>query len=197
MGNFGWSKAFEVYPLKSWRKSCVWPLVYTMTLLPIFYFSDESALFFIDEITTQVITIVPNILGFLLGGYALLMGFSSDNIIKIMSKSNNNKATLYQKQNAVFAIALFALFVGLIISLFVSLILKAKIRIPYSYCQYFPIEMFNYVVLTLLCFILFYSIFAIKDMVINVFNFGQLVHYTINIKKKKAKKSRSKKNNTK
>lgn len=179
MNNFGWKTVFELYTCKKLWASSKWPLLCTLMILPVFIFSTRTSLFFIAEITSLIISIIPNVLGFLLGGYALLMGFSGSNIVETMSKSKDDKPTLYQKQNTVFAMALFALFLGLVTGVIVELVLKAEIVIPLPYADYLPIEQFNYVILCLLCYMLFYAVFAIKDMVINVFNFGQLVHLKI------------------
>ena len=179
MSNFGWETVFKLYTRKKFWEPSKRPLTCTLVVLPVFIFSTQTSLFFISEITNLIITIIPNVLGFLLGGYALLMGFSGSNIVETMSKSKDNKPTLYQKQNTVFAVALFALFIGLVAGLIVELILKAQIIVPLPYADYLPIEQFNYGILSLLCYILFYAVFAIKDMVINVFNFGQLIHLKI------------------
>lgn len=49
----------------------------------------------------------PSIVGFVLSGYALLIGFSNSELIQKLSKrKNENKPALFQKINATFAMML-------------------------------------------------------------------------------------------
>lgn len=187
MSNFGWNKVFQLYTFDKWRKASVFPLFISIVLMVVFTQSQIETIIYLKEISALIISISPNILGFLLGGYALLMGFSGNSIVEYMSKGEDT--TLYQKQNTVFAMALFSIFIGLVFAICVLFIVNANIPLYNGVEAIISYKNFNRLILFVLLYTLFYSLFAIKDMVINVFNFGQLIHFMV-------KKELDKKNKT-
>lgn len=184
--SFGWRKAFSLYSWEYFKKGAIYPLVITLISIGVSLLSPKNPIFFIDIISGIILNISPGVIGFLLSGYAIIIGFSSNEVVKFMSKkSKESDGTLYQQQNAVFAVSIFSILIGLVSALFIRFIFESGVN-------FFPndlyTDVFNYIVLSLILFIAYYSIFTIKDMIINVFNFGQLIHYLI-------QKEISKKNN--
>jgi len=123
-----------------------------------------------------IIQILPGVLGFILAGYALMMGLSSSDYIKKLKqhKDQNYDHSMFQTLNATFAFVLFMLFSTLIFGVITLIIIKLGciyIAIIPQRLGYF----INWAYLTFILFLLFYSILSIKDIVINVFNFGQFV----------------------
>ena len=68
----------------------------------------------------DVLTIIPSILGFSLGGYAILIGFGDANFFNIIcGKLENEKASLYMRVNASFFHFIFIQFISLIFAIFI------------------------------------------------------------------------------
>lgn len=181
--NFGWKKAFSLYSWDNFIKASKYPALLSVVSFAICVLSKNTPVSFISLIADLILNISPVVIGFLLSGYALIIGFSSNEVMKFMSnkpnakdEDNNSNATLYQKQNVVFAIAIICILFGLLFAVITSIVLKSEVNfLPNNLST----TLFNNIIVLILLFIVYFSIFAIKDMVINVFNFGQLIHYLI------------------
>ncbi|MEL3904420.1 MAG: hypothetical protein P1P63_04845 [Treponemataceae bacterium] len=173
--NFGWKKAFSLYSKKYFWKASILPLILTSASFLVSVQSSKSPIFYIRLLSETILDISPGVIGFLLSGYAIIIGFSSNEVVRFMSKkSDTSDKTLYQRQNAVFAVSIFSLLVGLVIAIFVNFILKAEIN---YFHNDIAANIFNNCILLLLLYVIYFSVFSIKDMIINVFNFGQMIHY--------------------
>ena len=124
----------------------------------------------IDAVTTISLTIAPTVLGFTLAGYALMMGMSGSKVMQPIM-DGEEKPTLFQKLNSTFAIVLGASFITTLVCVF--------IKIGISFVGHLSVLNYNlkicikaFTLLTLV-FLLIYTIFSIKDITINIFNFGQ------------------------
>ena len=172
---FGWPKAFSLYSFKYFGIASIFPLCLTVASFVASLLSDNEPIFFIELLSSIILNISPVIIGFLLSGYAIIIGFSSNEVVRFMSKrSDNTDKTLYQRQNAVFAVSILSLLIGLILGVFSHFVAKSGIN-------FFPSDIatnvLNYITLFVLLFVVYFSIISVKDMVVNVFNFGQMIHY--------------------
>src|SRR5688572_18787831 len=85
-----------------------WVAIILTLVINIFVFVIGSSFmsnieFFSDKMTS----IMPNILGFNLGGYVLLIGLNSQSILdEITEPIGDNKYSLFQKKSAVFAFSI-------------------------------------------------------------------------------------------
>ncbi len=135
---------------------------------------------FLGKTTDILLSLLPNLLGFCIGGYALIIGVCSMEIIKKMSTpldNNKNKLSFYQILSSVFASTLiiqcFTLLLTYLVHLFILLELKTSN------------ELLGYAINILLVFILvlfsFLSISLLYYTVINIFNLGQSVHFCVRL----------------
>lgn len=135
---------------------------------------------FLGKTTDILLSLLPNLLGFCIGGYALIIGACSMEIIKKMSTpldNNKNKLSFYQILSSVFASTLiiqcFTLLLTYLVHLFILLELKTSN------------ELLGYAINILLVFILvlfsFLSISLLYYTVINIFNLGQSVHFCVRL----------------
>lgn len=175
---FGIPGILNLYSWNFFKKSLTYPIGTTIPLwgLSLYFCSDFVTI--IKSIVDLSITVVPTLIGFTLAGYALLIGFGNSEFITFISKNYNNGLTLYQKINVVFAFSLLFQLVFLIISSFVYFYIK----LDFDSLPIFGDSLIystNAVVLLLLIFGFFYSLFAVKDMIANVFSFGQIHHYKV------------------
>lgn len=171
----GWKVVWRIYSKENLKKSVCLPLILTVVTFVICFISEKSPLYFIEYVASTILSVGPNMLGFTLSGYALMMGLSNSEFIQglINFKEKGKEYSLFQSLNAVFAVVLGMMFLTTIVGAFVSVILKAKISLPYELNGF--TDTYNWFSLFLLMFLMFYTINAIKDIVINIFNFGQYV----------------------
>ena len=93
----------------------------------------------------NVINIIPSILGFALGGYAILVGFGDEKFLSIMrGKEKKEDFSLYMRVNTSFFHFIFVEF----ISLFYAIIYKALI-LENIYLYYLGIFLFFYALFTI------------------------------------------------
>jgi len=163
-----------LYPKRNYWKSLRWPLLISLILTTYVAFSEENFIIIISFLSDRILSSVPTILGFILTGYALIIGLTGTDTVQKMSKKNDDDSiSLFQKVNSTFAFVLISLvFIGLI-GFIVLFIVKLKLTtdLPEDIICFF-----NIITIWFLVLCMSYALFAIKDIVINVFNFGQYVH---------------------
>ena len=97
------------------------------------------------EWQNDVLTIIPSILGFTLGGYAILVGFGDTNFFNIIcGKKENEKASLYMRVNSSFLHFIIVQF----LSLFYTIIMRA-LKPEFFILNTIGIILFLYALLTI------------------------------------------------
>ena len=167
---FGYHNAFKIYTWKNVKKVILWPFILSIVIFPFIVLSENESLFFVIKISDLIITLFPPLLGFSLGGYALIVGFTTPEFLEFITGQNPTSVTIFQKVNGTFAVSI--LFQAMILLLGFIISLLASCEFDSLYADYV-----NYFITYLLLFVLIWGIFTIKDMIINIFNFGQLRHY--------------------
>lgn len=171
----GWSVVWKIYSKENLKKSIWFPLVLTIVSFTICLLSGKAPFGLIEFVSSIILSVGPNMLGFTLSGYALLMGLSNSKFIQglINFKEEEKEYSLFQSLNTIFAVVLGMMFLTTIVGAFTSVIVKAEITLPEGLVSF--TEIYNWICLFLLMFLMYYTINAIKDIVINIFNFGQYV----------------------
>lgn len=172
----GWKTVQLIYFRRSLWSSIGLPILLSLIFSIYACYYQKDILVLIEIVTDLIIQILPGVLGFILAGYALMMGLSSSDYIKKLKqhKDQSYDHSMFQTLNATFAFVLFMLFSTLIFGVVTLIILKLEC----AYFEIIPMKLgiiINKAYLTFIIFLLLYSILAIKDIVINVFNFGQFV----------------------
>ena len=73
----GWKIVWEIYPFCNLCKGCIKPIILTaLTLIPLL-FSKKTPFEHIEIVSTLITSAFPSIIGFVLTGYALIIGFSN------------------------------------------------------------------------------------------------------------------------
>jgi hypothetical protein len=178
--NFGIKAILKLYDLKLLWKGAKYPLIITGFIVGIFAFFGQVDKEIIKSEVDLILSIIPSLLGFVLSGYALLIGFGNIEIIakKRQTEVNKGKPTLYQKVSTVFAVALIMQIVLLVFTFILKLLLQVDLPCLIDNC--IACDIVNYIVFTLLIFGLLYVTVMIKDLVVNIFNFSQIQHFFIN-----------------
>ena len=164
----GWGVVWKIYSRENLKKSIWLPLVLTVV-------SGKASLDLIEYVASTILSVGPNMLGFTLSGYALMMGLSNSEFVRglINFKEEGKDYSLFQSLNTIFAVVLGMMFLTTIVGAFACIVVKAEISLPEAWSSF--INAYNWVCLFVLMFLMYYTINAIKDVVINIFNFGQYV----------------------
>lgn len=170
----GWNKVREIYPVRNFLKGCIKPTVLLLISVIAFVCSNKSTPTDAIKLVCNFVTSgFPSIIGFILTGYTLIIGFSGTDFLLKMAKSKaDDKHTLFERVNSTFAFVTAFLVVTYIMACVVSYIEAQQIIWPFSK----GCKMFNSGVLVVLLFFFYYSVCALLDIVMNVFNLGQLAH---------------------
>jgi hypothetical protein len=170
----GWEKAWEIYPVSNIWKGAKLPLILLVASFVVYLFKrNVSEVELIKLVGSIVISGFPSIIGFILTGYALIIGFSgSDFLLKMAKSKADDKHSLFERVNSTFAFVIGALVATYLVASVVSFVMALQIKWPFSE----GVEAYNAFVLFLLLFLFYYSVCALLDIVLNVFNLGQFAH---------------------
>lgn len=129
--------------------------------------------YFIDKF----ISIFPNLIGFTLGGYAIIVGFGNTDFLQKIAWSGkeNESFTIYEILNAIFAFNLVCQIFVLILSLGVdfsfTIHTMSEIKINASI-----VYTINFITVCVLIFFATWALFIVPYLAINIFIFGETYH---------------------
>lgn len=144
------------------------------------------------RITNTVLSLLPNILGFCIGGYALIIGACSTDTIKKMSTpySKKHNYSLYQILSSVFAATL----IIQCFTLVVAYIVHFCLLLEFSTNNVSIGIVLNIVVIFVLLFLSCLSISLLYYTIINIFNLGQTMHFCVRLDNETQTKTEKKDN---
>jgi hypothetical protein len=127
------------------------------------------------------ISIFPNLLGFSLGGFALIVGFGNQGALKSMvDNADHGSPSLYQTTTAIFAYSLLLQTATLI--LIGSVAFASHLNINPSFVNG---NLVNILAISVMAFLYSWSLISVIYVVINIFTFAQCFHLYITINKEK------------
>ena len=152
-------------------------------------FSEADALSLIQKVSDFITSGFPSIIGFVLTGYALLIGFSGTELFGGMARScvDNKDHSYFQLVNSIFAAVLGIVVLTYMVGCVIGLVVSMEIEWPFSKGY----KCFINIVLFAFLFLFYYSIFALVDIIVNIFNIGQYANAVAqnkNIKEEESKK---------
>lgn len=127
----------------------------------------------LNKTIIKILSILPNILGFTLTGYALLIGFGSSEFMDEITEQNDEGFSFYQHFSSIFAWSIIIQASTLFLAFIFSVLSDFNLKCQYS-------EIINDTVFFIMMFFSIYSLLLISRLVLNVFSFGQIIqfHYT-------------------
>ena len=84
---FGYHNILKIYTYKRIRKALCWPFIFSIVIFPFLLFSEKESLFWVIKISDIILLLFPPLLGFSLGGYALIVGFTTPEFLKYIHVS--------------------------------------------------------------------------------------------------------------
>lgn len=155
------------------------PFIGALVALVCFLIIDKISILNHSEILKYLIekylNIFPNLLGFSLGGYAIIVGFgNTDFIKKIASSTDGKEFSIYEKLSSIFAFNLICQVVVLIS----TLICDFSINISTNYIRVtrLIVDNTNFTVNCMMVFLGIWTLLIIPYLVSNIFIFGQAYH---------------------
>ena len=132
----------------------------------------QNTFIFLQALSEITINVFPNLLGFSLGGYAIVVGFSNTELIKRSSKTD--KHSIYQIVSAIFALIILCQVFTLLICFVVTWCIKIDLTKLCGYYVLTAATIINAIFLFLLTFGVLYSLIMGYFIVINLFTLSQL-----------------------
>lgn len=151
----------------------------------IIYFKLENTFTLLDEIINITLDLLPNILGFCIGGYALIIGIGNIEALKKMSSPMEKRDNLsfFQILSSVFAGSLVLQCITLLLSFIIKIILKLEITVSSKSIAI----VVNCLTIISILFLSTLSLVLLYYTVINLFNYGQSMHFLIRLEKKRTR----------
>lgn len=168
----GWGGVFTIYPLRKLGKGGIFPVIFLTISIAIYSQGENSEPIVLMKKVAEIITNgFPSIIGFVLTGYALIIGFSGTELVgKMACVKVDNGHSYFEVVSSIFAVVLGIVVSTYIVACIVTFVIELQIPWPFSLDS---ARCFNTVSLFGLLFLFYYSIFSLLDIIVNVFNIGQ------------------------
>lgn len=175
----------SLYPYKHYRDILLAPLVLSVVIYLVLFLSDADFELVVESLISTAVSIIPSMIGFLLGGMAILLGLGDRkffatltyDIKKLKDHLDNNtypEIALFQKVYFGFTITLliqiFTLSIAWVFDIF------SQVYIP-EIASYYSI--LNITGTFILLFLIFTTMLSLYQVVIVIFNLSQ--SYNLNL----------------
>lgn len=136
---------------------------------------------FNEHLINSALSIFPSLLGFSLGGFAIIVSFNNKEFLEKISKNvvdlekGKVSPSLFQKVIAVFAYGIIIQALSLLISFFLKYSYEFLFHISLE-LEKDILDVGNFSAFILLTFFLSYSLLLVPYIVKNVYGFGQITH---------------------
>lgn len=174
----------RLYPLTNLRRSFpFWSSITLSSLLFAFAIAvPKGALPLLQHLIEKATDLLPNLFGFSLAGLTIIVTFSNNNLVSELSKINWSepvpKQSKFQGIIGVFAWGLLWQGIAFVIAIIFDLIEFFQASVNWTFHENI-VASTNAIAMMVLSFSLFYSAFLIPQIILNVFTFGQLNHFSL------------------
>lgn len=148
----------------------------------IMFFRVKDIFVLLEDIIDITLNLLPNLLGFCIGGYALIIGIGNIDALKKMSSPMKKRDNLsfFQILSSIFAGSLVLQCITLLLSFIIKILLKLKLP---AYSNQIAIIVNSLTIISVLFFSVL-SVVLLYYTVINLFNYGQSMHFLIRLEKR-------------
>jgi hypothetical protein len=148
-------------------------LAFSIFLFILSLYSKKELFDIISFWSNQILTIFPNLLGFNLGGYALIVGFGNTELIQSLTqKKPEKKTSVFQKLSGIFGFTLLlqsiTFSLAFIFNFIIQLGFDTSIKVIYV--------LINSIAIIVISFSGLWGLFILPSLIVNVFTFGQMHH---------------------
>ena len=170
----GWKSVWTVYPKRNLRNNVWRPIVFAAIAACCYCCSSKSACELIGLVSGWITSGFPSIIGFVLSGYVLIVGFSGSDFLLSLANPRKDNYTLFQVLNSTFAVVIAIILVTYAIGAIYGFVVSCDIVWPLK-IQWLCI-VYNFMAFLLIDFFFFYAVFSLVDIVVNIFNMGQMAN---------------------
>lgn len=168
----GWKAVKAIYPRKNWTRKIWRPIILTFVMFCSALYAQTDCLELITTVSSWIVNGYPSILGFILSGYVLLIGFvGSDFLLALEKQQRSDKVSLFQIVSSTFVVVISVVLFTYMLGTLFCFVQECHIEWPFNNHWY---TFYNYGALVVILFAFAYSLFTLYDVVINIFNMGQL-----------------------
>lgn len=166
---FGWRVVFQFYTLKNLLIDSIVPMLLSTIVVILSYMSHVASYDVLNKGLNLGMTVAPVMISLLIAAYAILLSMFCSNTGKAIAQQEGG-TNLLDGLNADFATSILASFVGIIFFIMASFIHSLGFTCLYA-------DFINYFALLIAAYLLFFSVYILKDLVIGIFNFGRVAAY--------------------
>lgn len=154
------------------------PFLITFILTALFLFIIPNKLNYIlnclSHLTEITLNVFPDLLGFSLGGYALIVGFNNTELIKKTSKIDDYST--YQVLSAIFALSVIIQVFSTLLAFLIKFLFDNAYLIKQIVTNDFCLIFISYAMLFTLMLSVLYSLILTPYIVVNLFTLSQIVN---------------------
>lgn len=154
----------------------------TSIFLAILAFVFKVDIYELIKTTCEIsLNILPNLLGFNLGAYILIVGFGSTDILAVITKplKAHNNYSFYQKLNGVLGISVIVQILTLFVTFLFRIWDSIQVKFIYNSISDKLVMIINIVSLLFIFLLVIYSFLLLINVVKHVFMFAQTIHLCI------------------
>lgn len=168
----GWTGVWRCYTRHNLLRSVLWPAVLALAVMTTCLTASVPFSSVIRTLLSLSLTVAPTVMGFTLAGYALIISQSNSQYMQAVM-NNDDSVSMFQKLNATFAVVLGMSFFTTLVAVIVKLVMEySSLYLRLHSC----LLVFGKALVTFaLTFLLLYTVMAVRDITINIFNYGQFV----------------------
>lgn len=172
--NVGWKSVWTLYPASNLKRGLFRPFIFFIPTGIALFISSKNGYELVGLISSLIVTSFPSIIGFILAGYAILIGCSNSDLIRQLCKTDPSKrSSLFQRTSATFAIVMAMLILTFLIAFCSNLIFSANCAFVFSR----GVRFFNYTFGLVLLYMSVYCIWSLIDITVNIFNYSQFINF--------------------
>lgn len=170
----GWKSVWAIYPKRNLKKNVWRPTLLAVIAACCYCCSSKSACELIGLVSGWITSGFPSIIGFVLSGYVLIVGFSGSDFLLSLAKPRKDNYTLFQVLNSTFAVVIAIMIVTYAIGALYGFVVACDFVWPLKIK--WLCSVYNFIAFLLIDFIFFYAVFSLVDIVVNIFNMGQMAN---------------------
>lgn len=168
----GWAGVWRCYTRHNLLKSVLLPAILALAVMATCLATSVPLSSVIRTLLSLSLTVAPTVMGFTLAGYALIISQSNSQYMQAVM-NDDDSVSMFQKLNATFAVVLGMSFFTTLVAVIIKIVLEySSLYMQLNDCL---LVCGKALVTFVLTFLLLYTVIAVMDITINIFNYGQFV----------------------
>lgn len=163
---FGWRRVFSVYGAKNFLLDSWCPFLLAIVLVGCGFYWGDDTYEVLGKLLDLGIDMLPVLLSLLIAAYAIILPMFCSKTADDIAEEEEGEVLL-EELNSDFALSIYVSLVSVLVIVITSFIHDMSIEFIYA-------DWINAIVATFILYLIFYALKILKDLVIAVFNIGQV-----------------------